>query len=107
MKPQSFTAEGLVYISSVHNPDGTPKPTVSWQCKNDGKLAEDSKVGKAGKDASLPQSFLLDEKDNIIVTEVFYKFTPVFNTALTSPFIVYRTAMFRPRLGALTSAPGC
>jgi hypothetical protein len=66
-----------------------------------------SKVGEIGQDAKLPADFMLDDKDNIIITEVFYNFTPVFKTVFTGPFVVYRTALFRPRLGALTSAPGC
>ncbi len=107
MKPHPFNTNGRVILSSVYNPDGTEKPKVRWQCENAGALNVVSKVGKVGNDATLPQTFLLDEKDNLIVTEVFYRFTPVFKTIFTGPFVVYRTAMFRPRLGALTSAPGC
>lgn len=107
MQPYSFQADGLVILSSIYNPEGSTNAQVRWQCRNSGALNEESKIGKVNKDAVVPRGFLVDEKDNIIVTEVFYRFTPIFKTTFTGPFIVYRTALFRPRLGALTTAPGC
>lgn len=107
MKPFPFKSDGVVIMSSAYKDTTKTKPEVRWQCKNDGQLNSASKVGKEGKDAILPAGFVLEDKDNIIVTEVFYRFTPIFKTVFTGPFVVYRTALFRPRLGALTSAPGC
>ena len=106
MKPFPFQSEGLVVVTSTTQPAGEPKPTVRWQCENGGAYDADSKIGKEGKDAALPGGFKIDDdKDNVIVTEVFYQFSPVFGTNFTRSFTVYKTALFRPRLGALTSKP--
>lgn len=107
MKPHSFQADGLVILTSVFNEEGSEQTKVRWQCDNGGALQETSRIGDVDDAAHLPADFLLDDKDNVIITEVFYRFRPLFSTIFTQPFVIYRTAMFRPRLGALTSTPAC
>jgi hypothetical protein len=43
----------------------------------------------------------------VIVAEVFYRYTPLFSNFMPVETQLYKTAVFRPRLGSLTSAPGC
>jgi len=107
MSPFAMDTEGRVILSSVFKPEDSDQPQVRWQCANDGGLDQGSKVGAVNGPADMPGNFLVDDKDNIIVAEVFYRFQPVMRTVFTQPVVIYRSALFRPRLGALTSAPGC
>ena len=108
MAPQTLQADGLAIVSSVQNPEGEDTvQEVVWQCLSDGQLQAESQVGGEGEEAALPANFLLDDRDNIIVAEVYYRYTPVLPDFFPGPETVYRTAMFRPRLGDLTAAPGC
>jgi Flp pilus assembly protein TadG len=105
MGNNDFAANGYVVLSSVSRTAGAT-PKVIWQCKGGG-LASTSKVGQITKDATLPNNLVLDSTDNVIVAEVFYKYSPMFSKVLTVDSNFYKTAVFRPRLGDLTSVPGC
>jgi hypothetical protein len=79
---------------------------ISWQCHGGGTQARDSRIGEVGDTVSLPGGLTIDADDNVIVAEVYYRYEPVFDM-LPIADEVYKTAVFRPRLGALTSAAGC
>lgn len=107
MGESRFKANGRIILSSVSKaatPGAVPK--VAWQCAGGGTLIAISAIGRVGQNATLPGSLTLDADDNVIVAEVFYKYTPLFSLLPLSPAIK-KTALFRPRLGALTTAPGC
>jgi len=106
MKPYTFGADGRAILSSVYKDPKDQKPKVKWQCKTTG-LTNTSAVGAVGADATLPASLTLEDKDNVVVSEVYYKFTPLLKKVITQPIVIYRVAMFRPRLGQLTASPGC
>lgn len=101
----SFDPAGTVILSSVAT-DANAAATVAWQCIG-GELGETSRIGAAGKAASLPGSLVLEADDNVIVAEVFYRYTPLLGWFTPETTLVYKTALFRPRLGSLTTAPGC
>jgi Flp pilus assembly protein TadG len=106
MGSEDFANNGYVILSSVSRTSGGT-PTVAWQCK-DGALVNPSRVGVLNKTATLPGSLVLDATDNVIVAEVFYQYTPTLTGFV--PLLekqLYKTAVFRPRLGSLTTAPGC
>jgi hypothetical protein len=107
MQPYTFGADGVAIISSVYREEADPQPLVRWQCRSSDSMAQDSGVGTVGGQATLPGDLLLDEKDGVIVSEVYYRFTPLFQFVFLDPFVIQRTAVFRPRLGALTTPPGC
>jgi Flp pilus assembly protein TadG len=100
-----FSKNGSVILSSVSRTGGAP-PVVSWQCKG-GAPANVSRIGALSKTATLPGNLVLDATDNVIVAEVFYRYTPMFPNLIPVEKQVYKTAIFRPRLGSLTTAPGC
>lgn len=110
MDPFPFgDAEGVVYITSVYLPQPEEDqplgdPIVNWQYKK-GSFAAASKIGVEGGDAVLPEDFDLNERDNVIVAEVFYKYTPIAPGVMFDEAVVYRRAFFKPRLGALTDKP--
>lgn len=112
MEPFPFGADGAVIISSVYlpsPPDDEPlgDPIVNWQRKfpASGGLNVESKIGNQGDDAALPGDFTMYEKENCIVAEVFYKYTPIMPGLLFDEAVTYRRSFFKPRLGALTDNP--
>jgi len=106
MEPFDFGTDGVVYISSVYVTQGETVAKVNWQCKMAGSFEALSKVGVTGADAVLPEDMTLVERDNVIVAEIFYKYTPIAPGLMFDEGIVYRRAFFKPRLGALTNSPG-
>ena len=112
MEPFPFGADGAVIISSVYQPvpeegDELGDPIVNWQRKfpPSGGLLVDSKIGDQGENAALPNGFDMYEKENCIVAEVYYRYTPIMPGMLFDESIVYRRSFFKPRLGALTDSP--
>lgn len=112
MEPFPFGDDGAVIISSVYQPspeegEDLGEPTVNWQRKfpPSGGLQVESKIGEQGDDAVLPADFEMYEKENCIVAEVFYKYTPIMPGFLFDEAVTYRRAFFKPRLGALTDNP--
>lgn len=105
MEPDEFSPNGVVFISSVYK-QGTSAPTVRWQYKGGGTLAKTSKVGTVGGTATLPAGLTLNDKDNIIISEVYYKYSPLLVGGLfTHDIELYKTTIFKPRLGSLTTPP--
>lgn len=107
MLPYAFAVDGRAVLTSVHRDEDANKPTVRWQCKSPSDIAVTSKIGNVGGAASLPANLLIDERDGVIVAEVFYNFKPLYKTEYLPAYSLYKTAVFRPRLGALTTPPGC
>jgi Flp pilus assembly pilin Flp len=108
MDPFPFGAnEGKIIISSLYVPQGEEEATVNWQCSfpGSGGLSASSEFGAKGAVADLPTGFTLVEKDNVIVTEIFYKYKPIAPGLLFDESIVYRRALFKPRLALLVTDP--
>jgi Flp pilus assembly pilin Flp len=109
MDPFPFGNDGVVYISSVYLPqpeedEALGDPIVNWQFKK-GTFSAVSKIGTQNGTANLPTGFDLNERDNVIVAEVFYKYTPIAPGVMFDTGTIYRRAFFKPRLGALTDKP--
>ncbi len=109
MQPFTFGANGYVIITSVTQ-TGTESvsnpPKVSWQYTGGGNMspAPGSKIGTTGGTATLPNNIPLNANDNIIVTEVFYNYTPMMaNNGILGSNLIYQVGLFKPRLGALST----
>lgn len=102
--PFAFGSNGLVIVSSV-TPDSTNSPTVNWQHYGGGSLSATSQVGTTGGSAAMPAGFTLISSENVIIAEVYYTFTPIFSGIILNNTQMYRTAYYKPRLGALDSTP--
>lgn len=105
MKPFDFGADGVVIITSVYLAAEGAQPVVNWRYTGGGQLSAASKLGNVGASATLPQGFVLNEKENAIVAEVYYRYQPLFPGILFNETTLYRRAFFKPRLAALTSPP--
>ena len=105
MQPFSFGANGVVIISSVYKPTGQ-SPLIEWQYAGGGTLTATSAIGTTGGAPHLPNGLTLNDNDNVIISEVYYNFTPLFlNVGPFSANTVYRVAMYKPRLSQLINPP--
>jgi hypothetical protein len=107
MNPFAFNVNGYVIVNSIlqTGPNPPNNPQLAWQYTGGGTMTSSSQIGTAGGNATLPAGMVLNDKDNVIVVEVFYQYTPLFAAGYISPKIFYRTAIFKPRLGSLTTKP--
>lgn len=107
MQPYTFNTNAYVIISSVKQTGAysvSNPPKVNWQYKGGGSWAQNSQVGTPGTAATLPNSMTLYDKDNIIVTEVFYNFQPILITnGVIGNTSLYKVGVFKPRLGDLST----
>jgi len=105
MSPFPFSSQGVVVVSSVYQP-ATGAPIIEWQYAGGGSLAKTSQIGTTGGAASLPNGLTLNSGDNVIISEVYYNFTPLFlGNNLFNAGQIYRVAIYKPRLSPLVTPP--
>ncbi|GLK68268.1 TadE/TadG family type IV pilus assembly protein [Hansschlegelia plantiphila] len=95
---------GVTILTSVYL-DSSSKAKVKWQCYSSAGAAWKSKIGVEAGTAAVNSALLADVNDNLMVAEVYYKFTPLFSQFFKNGFMIYTSSMYRPRLGALTTKP--
>ena len=107
MRPYTFGDRGYVIITSVKqtgNWSAANPPRVNWQYKGGGTWLQNSLVGSPGTSATLPNNMTLFDRDNVIVTEVFYNFSPMLATnGIIGNTPLYKIGIFKPRLGDLST----
>ncbi len=115
-KPFDFTGAGMVVVTSVLGRNGQ-EPLVIGQRSKGSITGVTSKIGSNGGDATLPAVFTdedgqtLAQDEGLIVSEVFYSYSPYFvgaggqffSTNFFDDLVVYRQAFFRPRLSEQTT----
>ena len=99
MDPFGMGERSRVFISAAGLSDDGDE-TVFWQRTGAGSLAQASGVGTAGGTPTLPGDLPMRENETIVVTEVFYRYEPIF-FSMVGDKVLRRTAFFRPRIGAL------
>lgn len=99
-EPFDLGSLGLVIVSSVVNPDGNGA-TIAWQRSGGGAYSASSQVGVEGGSATLPAEFDVREGETVIISEVYFDFTPFLSEMIVEPQTLYRRAHHRPRLGTL------
>lgn len=105
MQPFTFGADGIVIVTSVYKPAGQATK-ISWQYSGGGSLARGSKIGVAGGAPTLPGGLTLSDNENLIISEVYYAFEPMFlNADLLDADDIYRVAVYKPRLSPLITPP--
>lgn len=105
MQPISFTnGNGVLIVTSVYQP-ATGSPVVEWQYTYpQNQSSQSSKVGTSSGTASLPNGLTLNANDNVIVSEVYYQYSPLFvGQSAAGP--IYRASVYKPRLSPLTTPP--
>lgn len=103
-KPITFVGRGDVIVSQIYNLGKTTDPSkmrISWQFKNG---ASASKIGiTGGIPANLPNNIEVLNDESIIVTEVYYNYTPYVFQNVVPAQNLYKTAVYVPRLGDMTT----
>ncbi|MDJ0608471.1 MAG: pilus assembly protein [Kiloniellales bacterium] len=102
LQPFALGDDGVVILSSVSTEDEPTDPRVNWQRSGGGTGSFSSRVGSPGGPADLPFGYEMKANRNIIVSEVYFDFEPLFFGGVTSPKELAHFAIYRPRLGALT-----
>ena len=108
LAPFEMGANGVVIVSSVSKAAGE-NAKVDWQRTGGGTLSVSSHIGVPGGGVpTMPGGFVVDDGENVIVTEVFYDYAPVFldklgyfgvSTAAQLSHVTIR----RPRRGDLST----
>jgi hypothetical protein len=106
MQPFPFGNNGIVIVSSVYKATGQTAK-IMWQYTGGGTAVNfGSHIGVTGGAPTLPNGLALNDNDNVIISEVFYNFTPLFiNEGIITSGPIYRTAVYKPRLSPLVVPP--
>lgn len=105
MDPFTMGSNGVVLVTSLYRADAAANATVNWRYSGGGTLSGTSKLGALGATPTMPAGFAFDMKENVIAAEVYYRFTPMLTSQFFGTTTIYRAAFYRPRLGALLTAP--
>ncbi|MCZ6770413.1 MAG: pilus assembly protein [Proteobacteria bacterium] len=101
LDPFELGPDGVIFISSVTAvPDESP--AVDWQYSGAGSGQASSLVGDPGETANLPQGFIMDDGENVVIAEIFYDYRPEIFERFTSPKTIYYRVIDRPRFGPLS-----
>ncbi len=100
MEPLDFSRTGVMMVTCVGY-DSNGNLIVKWQYKGGGDLVRSSKIGAVNATPVLPAGFTVDSRDNVLIAETYYTFTPMVNESIVDPIEFYRTAYYLPRMGEL------
>jgi Flp pilus assembly protein TadG len=106
MQPYDIVANGRIYVSSINNPSGNGV-TLTWQKNNGGTVATASKLGLAGSNPStkIPATLVPGSNEEVLASEVYFNYTPVFSNLIYSGSQLYLIAYTRPRNKNLMTSP--
>jgi Flp pilus assembly protein TadG len=105
MNPFAMTTNGKIIISALYREPNAASATVSWRQEGGGTFTSSSQLGLVGATAITPTGFTFDDRENVIAAEVYYQFSPLVSCQFFGTKTVYRVAFYKPRLGALLTAP--
>ena len=100
IQPFDLRANGTIITSQIgFNTQG--RMVINWQQRVG---LDSSRVGViGGEPAPLPNNLVITGSERLIVTEVFYNFTPSFLVGVLSPKKLYSISIFPPRIGQMDS----
>jgi Flp pilus assembly protein TadG len=100
MTPYDFSGDGAIIVSCIGY-DDRERLVVKWQYEGNGALDRTSRIGRQGASPTLPEGFVVEARDNVIVAETYFKFHSMISDQLMEPIEFYRTAYYLPRIGEL------
>lgn len=98
--PFNFNLNGKMVISQVRNNNQTPSPNnmrISWQQSKNGGVSLLGTVGSLP--TNLPGDIVVTKEQTMVITEVFYQYSPLIFKDFMSVKSLYVTAVFTPRVG--------
>ena len=105
MDPFDMTNNGTIFISAMYLAPSTTVPKVIWRYQGGGTFTAASQTGTVGGTAVVPAGFTFDDRENLVSAEVYYQFSPLISSQFFGTTTVYRSAFYKPRLGALLTPP--
>ncbi len=93
--PFPFTENARLIITAVVQEND--QPVIAWQQMTGAGHAASSRIGLPGLTAKLPQNIRVTENHSLIVTEVFYDYSPSLQTPFFHAQQISATAYYRPR----------
>lgn len=107
MTPFNKDQQIRVVVSQVRNNGMTTDPKkmlISWQQQLNGGV---SNIGTPGNiPVNLPNSITVINNQSIIVTEVFFNYTPIVFKSFFNSKSIYKTSVFVPRAGSMNALIG-
>jgi Flp pilus assembly protein TadG len=108
MSPFPFASKGYVVVSSYYLASGNTNITLCWNMSSTTDASVASDITISGATLVLPngQSLTINPNENVIISEVYYNFTPMFlSSGLFKSGKIFRLAVYKPRLSLLITAP--
>lgn len=112
MNPYGMGPNGRVLISSIYRRPGDANASIVWQYPRanstdtgGGSLSAASAIGVKGQTPTLPAGFSVDERENVIAAEIYYRFSPLISNRFFGTTTIYRATFYKPRFGALLDEP--
>jgi Flp pilus assembly protein TadG len=104
MQPYDLLANGEVIVSSINNVNNTGV-VITWQTRM-GTDTTASKLGAATvSNPPLPSGIGPASNEEVIATEVYFNYTPIFKNYIYSGSRLYLNAYTRPRNHNLNTSP--
>ena len=106
--PLEMSTKGRLVITGVRGgTDGNPvNARILWQRAGGGTLVVSSGLGGVGEKPDLPSPIALADGQGLIVTEVFFRFDPLFLPDLVAGRVLSIRSFHRPRLVNLLEITG-
>lgn len=106
-KPFEFSTYGKMVVSQVRNSANstdTSKMLISWQQAINGGV---SLIGLPGaRPVKLPDDITVINNQSMVITEVFYEYSPLIFTKFFNPQSLYKVAVFVPRIDTMNTLLG-
>lgn len=109
ISPFPTAGSSRIIFTSISPTSGQdPTPVINWQRSGGGTLAETSRIAPcgSGQKVTLPTGTVSSDIPVVIVTEVFYSYTPVTGQGVMAPSTIYRSSFFSPRIASLATIGG-
>jgi Flp pilus assembly protein TadG len=100
MQPYDVVANGKIYVTSVNNPNGTGV-ALTWQ-RNNGGTGPASRITTP---TDIPAAIRPGSNEEVLASEVFFTYQPIFSTLIYSGSTLYRVSYTRPRNKNLNTPP--
>jgi len=108
MQPYAVLTNGSIVVTSINNPTGGTGVKNTWRIacgtvNNTGKLGA---VGATPTGSAFPNALSPAIDNEVLVTEVYFTYTPVFKSFIYAGSTLYTAAYTRPRNHNLITSPG-
>jgi Flp pilus assembly protein TadG len=106
MQPYDIKTKGKIIVTSINNPSGGTGVTNTWRISCGSGTGTTQLGAVNATPTNLPAALNPTVDNEVLVTEVFFTYTPVFKTFIYQGSTLSATAYTRPRNHNLMTSPG-